>query len=69
MKRKSTRPSRNTSKSDEFKYSQSSSNKVSEIKEKESSSNTSLPDDDDYNSGFGSYLRSAEGIFYSLKLN
>lgn len=56
MKKKAARPAKTTLKTDNFKYVQNTPYKVTESKDKPETT-----DDDDYNSGFGSYLRSSEG--------
>lgn len=62
MKKKAARPAKTNTKPTEFKYVPNTSYRVIESKEEATTTpTTSFPDDDDYNSGFGSYLRSPEG--------
>lgn len=67
MKKKAARTSRATSKTDDFKYVPNKSYKITECQDKPvTTETTSLSDDDDFNSGFGSYLRSSEGMYFQL---
>lgn len=61
MKKKTARPTKTTLKTESFKYAP---NKVTEPRDEPVTTESTLPDDDDYNSGFGSYLRSSEGTFH-----